>query len=348
MQKSKYTFDYNQEIESLLDSTLAQISSEISACAMAKNIKYVVLGGGYGRGEGGALKVGNESKLYNDLDFFVISNTDNVHENKAIDDFFKELGARWTAVLGIDVDFGAARSVAYIVERANVLMWREMILGGNVVFGNSEDFKRHFDTNSKLPSGEFAKLMFNRCAGLFFARNRLASKTSLDAGDCDFISRNINKCILACGDVFLASRGVYKFPTLERLQFIESADIPVLLSDLRKRYKDAVEFKKYPTPYKSRAELEDSYEMTRRLAINTLDELRYFIKDTSTETLLRKLKNFRNKLRVCSQIKYFGYPCWPFENPIYSGISILIKLLYAEKISESDIKNFTVIWEKIN
>ena len=49
--KSKYTFDYNSHIESLLDESLNQIAHEAQQAICAKHLKYLVLGGGYGRGE---------------------------------------------------------------------------------------------------------------------------------------------------------------------------------------------------------------------------------------------------------------------------------------------------------
>ena len=74
--KSKYTFIYNTEIEKTLDSALADIAEETRADTSFRHLKYLVLGGGYGRGEGGILiKENGEVALYNDLDFFVNSDT---------------------------------------------------------------------------------------------------------------------------------------------------------------------------------------------------------------------------------------------------------------------------------
>ena len=73
MMKSKYTFAYNAQIEVLLDSFMATLSKKISESSIAKYIECVVLGGGYGRGEGGILQAENTCKLYNDLDFFVLT-----------------------------------------------------------------------------------------------------------------------------------------------------------------------------------------------------------------------------------------------------------------------------------
>ena len=53
--RSKYTFDYDPHIESLLDESLEQIAREVQQDPCAKHLKYLVLAGGYGRGEGGIL-----------------------------------------------------------------------------------------------------------------------------------------------------------------------------------------------------------------------------------------------------------------------------------------------------
>ena len=60
-----------------LESRIAREMSEIKAAAVervgAANLTALVLGGGYGRGEGGIHMVDGEERVYNDYDFFVLA-----------------------------------------------------------------------------------------------------------------------------------------------------------------------------------------------------------------------------------------------------------------------------------
>ena len=72
MNETRYTVVPDAALESLIDRTLAEIASEIDALRLPC-LQAVVLGGGYGRGEGGVLHTPAGGRLYNDLDFFVVS-----------------------------------------------------------------------------------------------------------------------------------------------------------------------------------------------------------------------------------------------------------------------------------
>lgn len=64
-----YTFLKNPAAETLLGHSLELMAREIGKMPECSGVRAVVLGGGYGRGEGGATP---EGALCNDLDFFVI------------------------------------------------------------------------------------------------------------------------------------------------------------------------------------------------------------------------------------------------------------------------------------
>lgn len=344
--KSKYTFDYNDRIEKLLDEVLKNIGNEIGNSPIGDSVKYVVLGGGYGRGEGGVFVSDDGAHLFNDLDFFVISKTDDPKKCEAINAFFADMSPRYSAQLGIDVDFGAAKSVDYVAKRLNILMWREMVLGANVVYGSSEEFYRDFKIAGGIPNVEFAKLMLNRLSGLVFARKRLERKT-LELEDSDFIARNINKCVLACTDVFLASRGVYKFHTLERLEAVRAQKLPDSLKNLASMYAQAVEFKRSPHPYFERKVLLNSFAEASSLAMAVLDCVGSFLYKPDTNPF-RLLLNFRNQMKVRKYFTQLGVSSAMFQNPIYPALKVLVDMLRSETVLDADIASFVEIWKRIN
>ena len=108
------------ELDRALADALAAIGAEIVAMRVP-SLAGVVLGGGYGRGEGGArgelkvqsskLKVESSKfdvacRLSNDLDFFAITRDGTTDADAAaVAKALEPLSRRWSEKLGIDVDF---------------------------------------------------------------------------------------------------------------------------------------------------------------------------------------------------------------------------------------------------
>ena len=68
----KYTLTGSEKFDKLIDEQLIQVTQEILNLIPQKDIAAILLGGGYGRGEGGVLLENGEESLYNDYDLFVI------------------------------------------------------------------------------------------------------------------------------------------------------------------------------------------------------------------------------------------------------------------------------------
>jgi len=75
------------------------------------HVRALILGGGYGRDEGGVLISKGKEYTFNDYDFFVIIDQVSQRIKKRIDRQFHDLHKKLTPVIGIDVDFGPALSV---------------------------------------------------------------------------------------------------------------------------------------------------------------------------------------------------------------------------------------------
>ncbi len=219
-----------QALDNALGEALSEIGREIDGMRIP-SLAGVVLGGGYGRGEGGArgeLKVQSSKfevespkshgvcRLSNDLDFFAItregaSDADAAAVAKALE----PLSRSWSEKLGIDVDF-TGRTPWRLRHDQERLMVQELIHGYvDVVGATGESLFAGIERRepSELPWMEAARLLMNRGMGLLFA---MAGK------DADFVNRNINKCILGAGDAFLISRGLYRWRALERADACEA------------------------------------------------------------------------------------------------------------------------------
>ncbi len=217
------------ELDLLVDDTCAAIGREIDALALPR-LAGVVLGGGYGRGEGGARGHG----LYNDLDFFAITEDGaSAAEIAAISAALEPISKEWTEKISIDVDF-TVRTPWRIKHDEERLMIQELVRGYFDVAGNKgeELFSgiRRIDA-SEVPWMEAARLLMNRGMGLLLAKGGMGNG---ERGR-DFVDRNINKCVLGAGDAKLVARPGYRWRAAERADALGDA-----------LYRSAVEWKFRP------------------------------------------------------------------------------------------------------
>ena len=160
------------ELDQAVESALRELGGEIERARIPR-LAGVVLGGGYGRGEGGALLGGGAPRLYNDLDFFAITE-DGVPEAETVAAIGKALhpiAEKWTQQLGVDVDF-AVKTPWRIKHDEDRLMIQELVHGyvdvalakGERLFAGVRALKP-----GELPWMEAARLLMNRGMGLLMA-----------------------------------------------------------------------------------------------------------------------------------------------------------------------------------
>ena len=200
------------EMDRLVDEACAGIGAAVEA-ANVPRLAGVVLGGGYGRGEGGV----RGSLLSNDLDFFAITETGaSAAEIAGVSRALEPISQDWTARLGIDVDF-TVRTPWRIRHDQDRLMIQELLHGyfdvagvkGEVLFAGVARKEP-----SEFPWMEAARLLMNRGMGLLFAKEEGRGEKG------DFVARNINKCVLGAGDARLIARHAYRWRAEERAEAI--------------------------------------------------------------------------------------------------------------------------------
>lgn len=249
---SKYVHGDAPKADAIVDRMIAEVGREITELNIP-HLAGVVLGGGYGRGEGGVFidENGNES-LSNDLDFFAITDacaTEN--DINAITAALSPISARWTRELGVDVDFSPPKTPWRLQHDQDRLMVQELIHGyfdvagkrGNELFACVE-----LRDASALPWTEAVRLLVNRGAGLLFAN---------ETDDLKFVARNINKCVLGCGDAVLVVQQAYSWRIEQRTMKLCQA-----------LYAKAVSWKFRPT-----AEPVCTWEVARQLWLETVGKV---------------------------------------------------------------------------
>ena len=204
-----YSKSSDPHVERHIQDALDGIRASLAASPESSAIRAVVLGGGYGRGEGGATPDGMP---YNDLDFFVVMNGKKPSPGVRL--LLSDLSSEWRGKLAIDIDFCCVKSMKALCKDADTLMIQELFAGSRIVFGDEHVFddapRRPF---SDLPWTEAARLLLNRGAGLLFARQRAS-----DPAQADFVRRNLHKAALGCGDAILVVHHDYRRTGTERLE----------------------------------------------------------------------------------------------------------------------------------
>ncbi len=206
------------ELDLRVEDACAAIGREVEMLAIPR-LAGVVLGGGYGRGEGGVIE---ECRLSNDLDFFAITEDGaSAAEIAAIAAALEPISKEWTAKIGIDVDF-TVRTPWRIKHDEERLMIQELVRGYFDVAGKKGDVLfsaiRRIDA-SEVPWMEAARLLMNRGMGLMLAHGEMGNG---ERGR-DFIDRNINKCVLGAGDARLVARHRYRWRATERAEALGDA-----------------------------------------------------------------------------------------------------------------------------
>ena len=223
---------------------LAALAGEVRG-ALGENLAALVLGGGYGRGEGGILRVSGEERPYNDLDLVLV-----VRRKTGLP--WKTLNAirhNYEELIGIDVDFSRPLTAQDIQNWPATLMWTDLLHGHCVLDGPADILTANAPAlrTEKLALIEATRLLLNRGAGVLWSLRVLHG---LDAApDADFIRRNAFKCGLAMGDAVLIAHGRFMTPYTGRGPRLAElvSELPLRLSfDLKQLYDDALRFKFWP------------------------------------------------------------------------------------------------------
>ncbi|MCQ2390481.1 MAG: hypothetical protein MJ240_03575 [Kiritimatiellae bacterium] len=271
LKERHYTGIGDRVADARLAEVLALIAKDVAAINLPK-LLGVYLGGGYGRGEGG-------SPVYNDLDFFVLS--DNASEQEkddsavALDVVAMPYAPQFYE--GFHADCCRARNVRDFRKDEDRVMIQEFLRGFVPIFGSAESLlflRRH--EPSELPLTEATRYLVNRGMGLLLSRR---------SGESEFTKVNVNKAVLGAGDAMLISEGRYAWDVRERDKALNNA-----------LYSRAVAFKLHPVGNVA------SWEEAAHMWMDTVDR----ILATRAKDAMRRTP--RNVLRWLKRRRTIGDP----------------------------------------
>jgi hypothetical protein len=224
------------ELESRLENHFARVreSFETRGCRGS-----LVLGGGYGRGEGGVMAGPDGLEFSNDLDYFLF---DDCPDEPTLVAWCRGIERKESAVLGIDVEIKCLRADS-IGDPSRSMMFADLVAGHVVVAGDGGFLEKHRENLdfSRIDPAEASRLLWNRGSGMYFARCRLGQE-----GELKFVIRNHAKLKLALGDGWLCLNGQYTSKCRERGERLALCELPENLEWLREWHAEGVEFKFRP------------------------------------------------------------------------------------------------------
>ncbi len=244
---ARFTLDGSDALEARVSALCAASREGVLATLGAGNVHALLLAGGYGRGEGGVLRRADGSDApYNDLEFFVLLHGHPKLAPRRWEGALHRLGHELTPDAGIDVEFKAI-TLATLEASAPSMFYYDLVMGHRWLVGDESMLARcgHHRDGARIPLHEATRLLFNRCSGLLFAKERLA-RPAFTAEDADFVGRNLAKARLAFGDVWLTAHHLYHWSCRERHERLGRLTLPEWAEPLLAHHAAGVEFKLHP------------------------------------------------------------------------------------------------------
>lgn len=269
-QNSRFTLDGSYELESRVRTLCLNARKAVQGVIPSNELQALILGGGYGRGEGGVLRVEEGEVPYNDLEFYVCVSGSELLARRKYTTRLHDLAERLTHEAGIEMELKLF-SLDKLRRSPITMFYYDLVSGHKWVLGEEGllDGCRHHLVAPRIPLHEATRLLMNRCSGLLFGKERLR-RDPFTLEDADFVRRNIAKAQLALGDVILTAYGQYHWSCRERhkrlSKFEVSPDLP-WLEELVSFHREGVEFKLHPfRSSEEQEELVPEWEKVTRLA----------------------------------------------------------------------------------
>ena len=350
MNEAGYTGIPSDDVTRLLDAALPAIAADIEQLKIP-GIAAVVLGGGYGRGEGGVLHTPEGDRPYNDLDFFVFSRNAGRRDAARIAAALRPVSEKWEKKLQVAIDFGPVKNLDALAAVADTLMFQELLRGWRPVWGQPE-LARYLPARepAQLPFTEAARLLLNRGMGLLFAGNEL-KRPEPDPG---FVCRNLNKAYLGAGDAMLIAAGAYHWRGAERVTaFRQMAETTGLGAAAADRYERAWRWKLEPVPRLPEPP-EEAWRACRTIYLSAFCRISGNEPGAAPEAVARGLRtrarsarSFRHFLRWLIRARGIR-PTALFDDPVVSLAARLYQLLTTAETCPPCPESLLRLWRYFN
>lgn len=211
----RLTVKGSKEFDEKLGKVLDDISLDIKTLISEDLYEAVILIGGYGRGEGGVVKVENREYPHNNFDFIVVSKNITKDEEVLLSDMCKSIFDKHTESLGIFVEFTVI-SASKLLNIDPLVITYDMKYGHKVIAGNSDCLTKNtnFEVET-IPSWDIRNLIVNR-GTLLIINDLILEKENLVYKDKKTVIKHWVKAIIGYGDALLFYLGKYHYSYVEK------------------------------------------------------------------------------------------------------------------------------------
>lgn len=274
---SRFTVHGSDRLEATIAAQLRALSNDVLRRLPRHWLDCLVLGGGYGRGEGGAaLRADGTEAPHNDYDLVLVHRVGLGLPGargrvEALRRALRSIERAHSQAIGLHVDILPVHR-RRVRRLPPALTWYEFGRGHRVLWGDGRAIEPLTRRSLRhVHPSEWGRLLMNRAVGLTFARwVRRGEPCSVAEGELPdaFVTRQIQKAWLALGDVWLAERNAYHHLVRERLARFEVMDRehPIWAH----AYRRAVEYKLLPRWTLSTAEQDAELERLAELYVPLL------------------------------------------------------------------------------
>lgn len=238
-----YTQLAEPDLQHRIDQDLAYLTGEIRRLVPARRLAAIVLGGGYGRGDGGVRRTPQGPAPYNDYDLFVVIRGGLPWRRRSLRRAVALRRPDWESAVDLEVEV-ALCTEAQLRRSPLTLRLFDLASGHRVLWGDASVGKV-FDPHrgGVLPLVEGARLLVNRGSLLAFCKAQRATTDAFPPEEHARVIRYLHKAILACGDVVLMHGGCYTTHSDARMANLHkvSGPSPEIMAELRAWYAHVVE-----------------------------------------------------------------------------------------------------------
>lgn len=239
----KLSFKGSVHFEEKMTSLLNDISNDIENSINPKYYTCVILIGGYGRGEGGVIKVGNVEFPHNNLDFLIVStNLDKTKYNQLQEDVNRIITKHCKRV---NIDFDLSIITEFKLKNSDPLVITyDMKYGHKLIIGNASFLTKikRFEMEH-IPEWDIRNLMVNR-GTLLTINDLILQKKYHTMKDIKTVIKHCIKAIIGYGDALLYYHGEYHYSYVEKQ--IRMKKQTKIDEKFKKMYDEAMSFRFEP------------------------------------------------------------------------------------------------------
>lgn len=247
----RFTLDGSDALEKSLNEICQRVLAGVLGLVPEKKLQAILLGGSYGRGEGGVWRTTSGDQPYHDLEFYVFLRGNTWVNEQKFEDALFSLAEKLKPTAKLDIKFKVL-SLSRFRRSTTSMSSYDLACGHRWLWGAENLLKGcdHHRQSFRIPKAEATRLLMNRCSGLLLMQPYLEHEMATD-GYTDTIKRSLAKLKMALGDAVLTINGQYYWICLERnerlLRLAPSAEMP-WLAEVQRCHSEGIAFKLHPAP----------------------------------------------------------------------------------------------------